>query len=316
MTLTSALQPRRQTAQPRLSTIVVATDFSDNATAALDWAIDLAKAHAAKIVLVHAIETELPALTEATGPIDTYVRKELEAVSKRLSAAHVLAQTEFDRGRPWSVIAGIATKANADLIVVGAHGKSKFRPLGTVADRLIRTTSIPVLVHRARADGALGVRTVLAATDFSDEAALAMETALGLLSRSSETARLVLFHAVPLVNIYDLNTAVHYPTYWDDAERAGGLRLETLAATLRRQRLQGADHLQVEGKTSRGFPSEAILSEAQTIHADLIALGTVGRSGLNQFFMGSVAQRVLHHAQCPVLVVRKPEPSPAPGEPE
>ena len=67
MTLTNVLQPKCQVAQPRLSTIVVATDFSDNATAALDWAFDLAKAHAAKIVLVHAVETELPALAEATG---------------------------------------------------------------------------------------------------------------------------------------------------------------------------------------------------------------------------------------------------------
>jgi nucleotide-binding universal stress UspA family protein len=40
----------------------------------------------------------------------------------------------------------------------------------------------------------------------------------------------------------------------------------------------------------------------------LISLGTVGRSGLNRFFMGSVAQGVLHRAKCPVLVVRKPDP--------
>jgi nucleotide-binding universal stress UspA family protein len=37
----------------------------------------------------------------------------------------------------------------------------------------------------------------------------------------------------------------------------------------------------------------------------MIALGTVGRSGLNRFLMGSVAERVLHHAKCPVLAVRK-----------
>jgi nucleotide-binding universal stress UspA family protein len=324
MTLTKSMQSQSQAAQPRLSTIVVATDFSDSATAALDWTIDLAKAHAAKIVLVHAVETELPALAESTGPIDTYVRKELETVSKRLSAAHVLAQSEFDRGKPWSVIAAIASKASADLIVVGAHGKSKFRMLGSVADRLIRTTSIPVLVHRARVNSALGIRTVLAATDFSEEANLAMETAMGLLDDSTGDslepargpARLVLFHIVPLMNLYDLNydlnmsgAAATLPAYWDDMERAAAQRLETLAAALRSHELQGSDQLQVEVKTLRGYPSEAILHEAEITQADLIALGTVGRSGLNQFFMGSVAQRVLHHAKCPVLVVRKPEPA-------
>ena len=314
----SPRQAARQAAQPRLSTIVVATDFSDNASAALDWAINLVKAHTAKIVLVHAVETELPALAEATGPIDAYVRQKLETVSKRLTGEHVSAQTEFDRGRPWSVIAAVASKARADLIVVGAHGTSKFRLLGTVADRLIRMTSIPVVVHRAKTDGGangvVGVRTVLAATDFSDEAALALDTAVGLLrvggpggaGDSIEPARLVLFHAVPLMNLYDLGYDLNIggaalPAYWDDAERAAARRLETLAAALR------SDRLQVEVKTFRGYPSEAILDEADAKQTDLIALGTVGRSGLNKFFMGSVAQRVLHHAKCPVLVVRKPD---------
>jgi nucleotide-binding universal stress UspA family protein len=293
-----------------LSTIVVATDFSENGTAALDWAINLAKAHAARIVLVHAVDAELPVRAEAMGPIDTYVRQRLEAASNRLSEMDMLAQTEFDWGRPWSVIAAIASKTKADLIVVGAHGTSKFRLLGTVADRLIRTTSIPVLVHRPGADAALqggdGVRTVLAATDFSDEAALAMETAVALLSGSARPARLVLLHAVPLMNLYDLGHDLNMggaalPAYWDDAERAAAQRLETLATALH------SDRLQVEVKTFRGYTSEAILDEADATKADLIALGTVGRSGLNKFFMGSVAQRVLHHAKCPVLVVRRPE---------
>ncbi len=91
------------------------------------------------------------------------------------------------------------------------------------------------------------------------------------------------------------------PTYRDDTECAAGQRLETLAAALR------SDRLQVEVKTLRGYPSEAILHEAEATQADLIALGTVGRSGLNRFFMGSVAQRVFHHAECPVLAVRKPD---------
>jgi len=296
---------------------VVATDFSDSAAAALEWAVDLANAHEAKIVLAHAIETELPALAESAGRINTFVREKLEAAGKRLTDAHVLAQTEYDQGRPWRVIADIASKAHADLIVVGTHTKSKFRMLGRVVDRLIRTTSIPVLVHRAGADDArkdaserarettLGIRTVVAATDFSDEATLALKTAMGLLSVSIESAqppiRLVLFHAVPAKNIYDFHTPAYYPAYWGDMERVANAELKTLADKWR------SDQLQVETKLLRGNASEAILDEAHAIQADLIAIGTVGRSGLSRFLMGSVAQRVLHHANCPVLVVRKPE---------
>jgi nucleotide-binding universal stress UspA family protein len=241
MTPAELMQSQRQAAQPRssLKTIVVATDFSENATAALDWATDLARAHAAQIVLVHAVDTELPALAGMMEPIGTYVRQKLETGLKHLTASHVPAQTEYDLGKPWSVIATVAREAKADLIVVGAHGKSKFHVLGPVADRLIRTTSIPVLVHRTRAGAAPGVRTVLAATDFSEEAALAMEAAVRLLGGSMGPARLVLFHAVPLLIIYtDLNMPMAVPTYWDETERAAATRLEALAAALRSDRFR------------------------------------------------------------------------------
>jgi len=77
--------------------------------------------------------------------------------------------------------------------------------------------------------------------------------------------------------------------------------LESLAAPIR------SDRWQVEVKTARGVPGEGILREARVVNAQLIAIGTQGRSGLNRFFMGSVAEWVVHHAQCPVLTMRKPD---------
>jgi nucleotide-binding universal stress UspA family protein len=174
--------------------------------------------------------------------------------------------------------------------------------MGTVADRLIRSASIPVLVHRASAKPGRGLRTVLAATDFSEEAALAISAAVQLLRGSVKPARLVLFHSVALaINYGDFNTPMTIPQYWDETERTAARQMESLAASLR------CNQLQVDVKTFRGYPAEAILHEAEMISADLVAIGTVGRTGLNRFFMGSVAERVLHHAKCPVLTVRKPD---------
>jgi nucleotide-binding universal stress UspA family protein len=205
------------------------------------------------------------------------------------------------------VVAHIARDANADLIVIGAHGQSKFseRVLGTVAERLIRTTSIPLVVYRESTAGpSSGIRTVLAATDFSEEAALAISTIVRLLRGTSERARLVLFHSVPLFITYgDFPAPLTLPDYWAETEAAAARRLETIACSLR------TDRLQVEVKTFHGYPAEAILHEAEMIDADLIAIGTVGRTGLDRFFMGSVAERVLHHAKCPVLTVRRPAPT-------
>jgi nucleotide-binding universal stress UspA family protein len=105
-----------------LKSIVVATDFSDHAAAAFTWGIDLARAHGADMTLVHAIETELPALAE-TGLLTHHVRNRLQ----RICDLHrIRARTEFGVGKPWEVISQVAKDAKADLIVVGAHGASKF----------------------------------------------------------------------------------------------------------------------------------------------------------------------------------------------
>ena len=291
-------------AHSSLMTILVASDFSASSTAALNWATDLAKAHNAQVVVVHAIDTELPAIAEAQGPITQHVRHKMKMIHGSIKANGVAGRTDFESGKPWDVIAKIAKETDADLIVIGAHGTSKLseRVLGTVADRLIRITSTPVLVHReSKSQAKHPVRTVLAATDFSEEAALGISAAVRLLRGAKEPARLVLFHAIALfINYGDFTTPVTVPQYWDDAERSAAQRLETLAASLRSERLQ------VEVRTFRGYPADAILHEAATMNADLIAIGTVGRGGLNRFFMGSVAERVLHHATCPVLTVRKP----------
>lgn len=89
--------------------------------------------------------------------------------------------------------------------------------------------------------------------------------------------------------------------FWREMEERAAQHLENLASPLRSERWE------VEVKTARGLPGEEIMREARAIDAQLIALGTQGRSGLNRFFMGSVAEWVLHHAQCPVLAVRKPD---------
>jgi nucleotide-binding universal stress UspA family protein len=54
-------------------------------------------------------------------------------------------------------------------------------------------------------------------------------------------------------------------------------------------------------------PADAIVQYARSAHIDLIVIGTHGRSGLSQLLVGSVAERVVHHAPCPVLTVRQPE---------
>ena len=286
-----------------VQSIVVATDFSANASVAVNWAANLAKAHMAEVVLVHAIESELPLRAEWVEPLRNQVRYRLELLRGYLVARGLNARVEFDEGESWEVIARIAKEANADLIVLGAHQGSSLgeRVLGSTADRLLRSSSIPVLVHRDYDAAMTGSgMTVLVATNFSEESTVALSAAMRLVRRLSSRIRVVLIHCIGLpIHMGEAAEALALPGYWQDAEREAARNLETAAAPLR------SDRITVETKTLRGFAGLCILEEAEAINADLVVIGTIGRTGLSRLVIGSVAEHVLHHSRRPVLAARR-----------
>jgi len=286
----------------KIKTILLATDFSDNAAAALDWAI------------VHAVETELPALAVPPGPIAQKAQDSLNEAHKKVTAWQVSASSEYHIDKPWKVVPAVAAKIGADVIVLGARGTTNFagKLLGSTADRIIRTTSVPTIIVRPQFERRpTAIQSVLVASDFSEESARATSMAIRLIRPFEHNVRLVLFHVVALQMSYpDPSFPAHpgatyhhlpNPEYWNEIERQAARHLESLAGLLR------SDRVTLEAKTVRGFPGDEIVREAQSIDAQLIAIGTQGRTGLNRFFMGSVAEWVLHHASCPVLTVRRPD---------
>ncbi len=286
-----------------LATIVVATDFSSGAADALNRAIGIAAAHHARLELVHAIEME------AAEPIPPELRR---AVEKGLRAAEDTARREgveaasrHRQGKAWEVVAEAAAETGADLVVVGARGQTAYaRPLiGSRADRIIRTAPTPVLTVRA-ADGGTAWRpkTVLLATDFSQESERAASAALRLVRPFPERPRLVLLHVwQPLIEFEYAWAPVVLKGRLDEARKRTRADLERLAAVLR-----GAD-FRVSVVMHDGYPAQGVEREAEANNADLIAVGTHGRSGLKRLMLGSIAERVLHHARCPVLTARLQE---------
>jgi nucleotide-binding universal stress UspA family protein len=89
----------------------------------------------------------------------------------------------------------------------------------------------------------------------------------------------------------------------DEMEKAIVERLEALAEPLRGA--HGDGPMAVEVVAMPGIPSEVIVQQAEELGADLVAMGTHGRSGVAHLLLGSTAQRVVQHAPCPVLTVRQ-----------
>jgi nucleotide-binding universal stress UspA family protein len=144
---------------------------------------------------------------------------------------------------------------------------------------------------------------ILVATDFSPASTPAVAEAVKLAREAG--AELLLVHVyeppgaatfggyIPSANLYD---------EIENALRTGAEKgLEPLAEDARRQGVKAT------ARVLRGVSDSAIIEAAAAERSDLIVLGTHGRSGLSRFLLGSVAQRVIATAPCPVMTIHPPE---------
>jgi nucleotide-binding universal stress UspA family protein len=144
----------------------------------------------------------------------------------------------------------------------------------------------------------LSIHTILHPTDLSDCSRYAFRLA-AMLARE-QGARLVVLHVKPT-----LGPMVACREVLAEWEPDGSQ--EKLLKIL--HRLQVADpKVQVEHRLMDGEGVPEILQQAEEIGADLIVMGTHGRTGLSRLLMGSVASEVLRKAQCPVVTVKIPHP--------
>lgn len=141
----------------------------------------------------------------------------------------------------------------------------------------------------------LAASVILAGTDFSETAAVALEWAVELARQ--QRARLELVHAVTIPP----STPTYAPTgnidFTGDVERAARVRLEGEAEAVRQKGVEVGTHLAV------GTPPRVILDRAEEVGATAIVVGTRGLTGLRHLLLGSTAERVVHGAHCPVLSV-------------
>lgn len=136
------------------------------------------------------------------------------------------------------------------------------------------------------------IRTILHPTDFSEPSAYAFDLACALARGSG--AGLILLHvdAPPAA----VGHAVLLPLL---TEHQHELKKEL-------DRLMPNPSLKTERRFEQGDPATEILRVAQETHADLIVMGTHGRTGLDRLLMGSVAEQVVRRAPCPVVTVKIP----------
>jgi nucleotide-binding universal stress UspA family protein len=136
------------------------------------------------------------------------------------------------------------------------------------------------------------IRTILLATDLTPPSAEATSRAIDLASKLG--ARLL------IVNVLEK----HRLSGGGSHERVDQARSEREALLVEAVREARGVGVTAEFLAWDGDPGSSIVSAAEAEHADLVIVGTRGRGGAERMLLGSVSDHVVHHADCPVLVVR------------
>ena len=146
----------------------------------------------------------------------------------------------------------------------------------------------------------MGFTRILVPVDFSESSLCALEAAQSLASRFG--AELHLFHSQPINFMVSSPYAPALPVYYfEDLTRAAANQLHDW-------RLKHCDPDLVIGEHLSELPAaNAILELAEVLPADLIVIGTRGQTGIKHVLLGSVAERVVQRAKCPVLTVKADE---------
>jgi nucleotide-binding universal stress UspA family protein len=146
----------------------------------------------------------------------------------------------------------------------------------------------------------IDVRRILVPIDFSAHADPVLDWAIHLAEEHEST--ILLLHAYHLpVEFQQLEGAYLPQEFWASVKAEAEQNLERYA-----QRIRAAG-VPVEVLAREGYPATVIEDEAAVQRADMIVIGTRGRSGLKHLLLGSIAERVVQKAPCPVLTVRLPE---------
>lgn len=317
---------------PQVDHILVPIDLHDNAEPVVAWAALMARVFHSRLTLLHVNEIIEPlkhhpvAQTEPLlGPaenIDAWrsaYKQSAESTFTRLTTQHcdgLSVATDIVEGRASTTVLQYLETHPAQLMVMGTHGRPWYQRvvIGSTAETILRAAPCPTLIVRnVEKVGSLPrLKTLLLPTDFSVSGMVSEEWALQL----AEDKEVILLHAVenPLLDVYDPDQAEidlrrimeasreHPPRsaqpFWDHAHRVAHAKLSTL-----RQQFLGV-HAQVEVIVREGPAAEDILRTAERRQVDLIIMSTHGRSGVRRLLLGSVTEKIIRLAPCPVLAVR------------
>jgi len=286
---------------PVFRSIVVPVDGSSLAEGAIPYALALAERTQSQVrfVLVHPGQYPPLLIDTATG----YLAEVTERFRPRLGAS---LSSIILNGPAASSLVQHVRDIGADLVVMTTHGRSGIERawLGSVADEVIRSIEVPVIVLRPRTDGtvpAFDMREILVPLDGSPLA----ETAIGpaaVLANLWDAEMSLVEMVYPV--LFTPDAVLPFAGGYDEELTAGKCELakdyvRDLSGSLRAKGIRASGTALVGPRPV----AESLLDLAHPARISLVALATHGRGGLRRLVLGSVADKVVRGAQVPILVI-------------
>jgi len=282
----------------RYRKILVAVDGSESSKNALHQAFKLANEEKCWITVTSVVppyegEIEILGIKDIRAALRRPCEDALTEVEKIAKTERMLVKTVCEEGEIYERIVDLADAENCDVIVMGRRGLRNIERMlvGRATARVIGHTQCDVLV--VPNGTTVGWKTIVLATDGSKYSAAATERAIAFAKSYGGELKVLSVVDVPSEFYAEAPQAVE-----DLVKKAKGFVAEA------KKQAEAA-----------GVPAETFVGEAEAYRAinnlakeqkaDMIILGSHGRTGLRRLLMGSVTEKVIGYASCPVLVVKQ-----------
>lgn len=272
--------------------IIVPIDFSDHSEYALKVAADIAKKHKAELFLLHMLDIsdQMISITEATKRRELMffiqlATKKFEEFADKDYMKGIKITPVIKHFKVFEEIDNVSKEVDADLIVMGSQGASGVKGyfVGSNTEKVVRTSEVPVLVVKSDTKN-FHPKTIVFASDFNDENLNAFKTIRQFAESYNATLKMVY---VNTPNAYFKNTL--------EIREQMRTFLNTTAISIHSSDIVIFNDYSI---------TEGIQTAAAILDADMIAIPTHGRKGINKLLAGSIGEEVANTSQIPVLTVK------------
>jgi nucleotide-binding universal stress UspA family protein len=275
--------------------ILVPTDFSKQATFALNLAYEMAQRANAEILLAHVVELPSSSSISITGEVrsddmaQVFILKLIESSKRRIQEIAqsekyqgVTIRTKVEIGSPYVKLSSMLTETEVDLIIMGTQGSSGLDEvfIGSNAEKMVRYAKVPVICIK-RETHLANINDIVFATDMKGN----LDTVVAQLKDLAETLDAKL-------HLLKINTPNNFIP----------------SRVIKKNMKDFIAKYQLTGATINIYSDvdeeDGIMYFAEENNMDMIAMGTRGRKGLMHLLSGSIAEDVVNHAKRPVWTMK------------